>query len=83
MLTKRVLLDAADAERCVSSCHLHISIFESTQPFKRTLMLTLISPLKPAELQVLRSQFEKEGEHVGVQTKFNFAWVGAASRVYI
>ncbi|PMD23360.1 mitochondria fission 1 protein [Hyaloscypha hepaticicola] len=37
-------------------------------------MLTFISPLKPAELQVLRSQFEKEGEHVGVQTKFNFAW---------
>merc|ERR1712225_147003 len=32
------------------------------------------SPLKPAELQVLRSQYEKEGEHVGVQTKFNFAW---------
>merc|ERR1711939_483497 len=31
------------------------------------------SPLKPAELQVLRSQYEKEGEHVGVQTKFNFA----------
>jgi hypothetical protein len=34
MLTKRVHLDAADAERCVSSCHLHISIFDSTQPFK-------------------------------------------------
>jgi fission 1 protein len=33
------------------------------------------SALKPAELQVLRSQYEKEGEHVGVQTKFNFAWV--------
>ncbi|PBP27127.1 mitochondria fission 1 protein [Diplocarpon rosae] len=32
------------------------------------------SPLKPVELQVLRSQYEKEGEHVGVQTKFNFAW---------
>jgi len=32
------------------------------------------SPLKPEELQVLRSQYEKEGEHVGVQTKFNFAW---------
>ena len=30
--------------------------------------------MKPAELQVLRSQYEKEGEHVGVQTKFNFAW---------
>ena len=33
------------------------------------------SPLKPAELQVLRAQYEKEGEYVGVQTKFNFAWV--------
>jgi fission 1 protein len=33
------------------------------------------SPLKPQELQVLRNQYEKEGDHVGVQTKFNFAWV--------
>lgn len=33
------------------------------------------SPLKPAELQVLRAQYEKEGEYVGVQTKFNYAWV--------
>lgn len=33
------------------------------------------SPLKPAELQVLRAQFEKEGDYVGVQTKFNYAWV--------
>ncbi|KAF2456232.1 hypothetical protein BDY21DRAFT_348311 [Lineolata rhizophorae] len=32
------------------------------------------SPLKPAELNVLRSQYEKEGEFVGVQTKFNYAW---------
>lgn len=32
------------------------------------------SPLKPEELQVLRSQYEKEGEYVGLQTKFNFAW---------
>ncbi|KAI9865839.1 MAG: mitochondrial membrane protein [Vezdaea acicularis] len=32
------------------------------------------SPLKPEELQVLRAQYEKEGEYVGVQTKFNFAW---------
>jgi len=32
------------------------------------------SPLKPAELQVLRSQYEKEGEYVGIQTKFNYAW---------
>jgi hypothetical protein len=33
------------------------------------------SPLKPAELQVLRAQYEKEGDYVGIQTKFNFAWV--------
>ncbi|KAK5938775.1 mitochondrial membrane protein [Knufia obscura] len=32
------------------------------------------SPLKPAELQVLRSQYEKEGDYVGAQTKFNYAW---------
>ncbi|KAJ5759578.1 Mitochondrial fission 1 protein [Penicillium odoratum] len=32
------------------------------------------SPLKPAELQVLRTQYEKEGDYVGIQTKFNFAW---------
>ena len=32
------------------------------------------SALKPAELQVLRSQYEKEGEYVSLQTKFNFAW---------
>jgi len=30
--------------------------------------------LKPAELQVLRAQYEKEGDYVGVQTKFNYAW---------
>ncbi len=33
------------------------------------------SPLKPAELQVLRAQYEKEGEYVSLQTKFNYAWV--------
>lgn len=33
------------------------------------------SPLRPDELQVLRAQYDKEGQHVGVQTKFNFAWV--------
>ncbi|CAG8187410.1 unnamed protein product [Penicillium salamii] len=32
------------------------------------------SSLKPAELQVLRSQYEKEGDYVGIQTKFNYAW---------
>jgi hypothetical protein len=33
------------------------------------------SPLKPSELQVLLAQYSKEGEFVGVQTKFNYAWV--------
>ncbi len=32
-------------------------------------------PLNAAELKVLRAQYEKEGEMVGVQTKFNYAWV--------
>lgn len=32
------------------------------------------SPLKPEELRVLRSQYEKEGQFVGLQTKFNYAW---------
>ncbi|PNY25416.1 Mitochondrial membrane fission protein [Tolypocladium capitatum] len=31
-------------------------------------------PLSPSELNVLRAQYEKEGEMVGVQTKFNYAW---------
>lgn len=38
------------------------------------------SPLKPAELQVLRSQYEKEGEYVSLQTKFNYAWVSRRNR---
>ncbi|KAL7269865.1 Mitochondrial fission 1 protein [Rhizina undulata] len=32
------------------------------------------SPLKESELAVLRRQYEKDGEYVGVQTKFNYAW---------
>lgn len=35
----------------------------------------VFSPLKSDELQVLRAQYEKEGEYVGLQTKFNYAWV--------
>lgn len=38
------------------------------------------TPLKPAELGVLRAQYEKEGDMVGVQTKFNYAWVGRSAR---
>lgn len=33
------------------------------------------SPLNQAELDVLRAQYEKEGDMVGVQTRFNYAWV--------
>ena len=32
-------------------------------------------PLNPSELAVLRAQYEKEGDMVGIQTKFNYAWV--------
>ncbi len=31
-------------------------------------------PLKQAELDVLKRQFDSEGILVGVQTKFNYAW---------
>ena len=37
--------------------------------------LSYIRPLRAGELQVLRSQYEKEGMYAGVQTKFNYAWV--------
>lgn len=43
-------------------------------------LTSLNSPLKPEELQVLRGQYEKEGEYVGIQTKFNYAWVCSALR---
>ncbi|KAF4513006.1 hypothetical protein G6O67_000329 [Ophiocordyceps sinensis] len=33
------------------------------------------TPLNPSELNVLRAQYEKEGDMVGVQTKFNYAWL--------
>jgi hypothetical protein len=35
--------------------------------------------LNPAELSVLRAQYEREGDMVGVQTKFNYAWVRPVS----
>lgn len=37
--------------------------------------LSYTRPLRAGELQVLRSQYEKEGMYAGVQTKFNYAWV--------
>ncbi|CDH58200.1 mitochondria fission 1 protein [Lichtheimia corymbifera JMRC:FSU:9682] len=32
------------------------------------------TPLTDAEITVLRRQYEKEGEFVTIQTKFNYAW---------
>ncbi|KAK3368963.1 hypothetical protein B0T24DRAFT_650747 [Lasiosphaeria ovina] len=32
------------------------------------------TPLRDEELEVLRAQYEKEGDMAGVQTKFNYAW---------
>ncbi|KAF3917329.1 hypothetical protein ABW21_db0200441 [Orbilia brochopaga] len=32
------------------------------------------SPLKESELEVLRRQFEREGQYVSIQTRFNYAW---------
>ncbi|KAI1766243.1 mitochondrial fission 1 protein [Hypoxylon sp. FL1150] len=32
------------------------------------------SPLREAELETLRTQYEKEGDMAGIQTKFNYAW---------
>ena len=69
-----ILLDAADADRSV--------IHKALSTFKESLLRVLpSSPLKPDELQVLRAQYEKEGPYVGVQTKFNFAWVSSRRRV--
>ncbi|KAI0380077.1 mitochondrial fission 1 protein [Hypomontagnella monticulosa] len=31
-------------------------------------------PLRAAELETLRTQYEKEGDMAGIQTKFNYAW---------
>lgn len=33
------------------------------------------SPLDPAAFKILKAQYEKEGQYVGIQTKFNYAWV--------
>jgi hypothetical protein len=57
-------LDAADAEAYVQS---HASKMDRNANHSHR-------PLKADELHVLRSQYEKEGEYVGIQTKFNYAW---------
>lgn len=48
--------------------------FKNTHQLSTKLTKSCPSPLRPAELQVLRSQYEKEGEYVSLQTKFNLAW---------
>lgn len=60
--------DAADADRYDAS--------SKSDPGISVLIVELRSPLKSSELKVLRDQYEKEGDYVGVQTKFNYAWVG-------
>lgn len=54
---------------------LYASTSTSGLTFGATDAVDAETPLKPAELGVLRAQYEKEGEMVGVQTKFNYAWV--------
>ncbi|UQC76502.1 mitochondria fission 1 protein [Colletotrichum lupini] len=51
-------------------------VFSSSRPppIPATPDHAISSPLKASELQVLRAQYEKEGDMVGVQTKFNYAW---------
>lgn len=63
---------------------LHLFIWYPTKSSNNTTeqALTYISidaadaelPLSADELRVLRAQYEKEGEYVGIQTKFNYAW---------
>ncbi|KAK5624311.1 hypothetical protein RRF57_000027 [Xylaria bambusicola] len=48
-------------------------LFANTCP-KLTDAVDAETPLREEELQVLRAQYEKEGDMVGVQTKFNYAW---------
>ena len=44
-------------------------------PQESPLLTAYHRPLNASELNVLRAQYEKEGEMAGVQTKFNYAWV--------
>lgn len=55
------------------------ALHPTTKLTTSTVAVDAESPLNPAELQVLRAQYEKEGELVGVQTKFNYAWVSQAA----
>ncbi|KAI8079505.1 uncharacterized protein B0P05DRAFT_540858, partial [Gilbertella persicaria] len=44
------------------------------KPVSTPLIQDAQTPLSPAELEVLRRQYIKEGEYVTIQTKFNYAW---------
>lgn len=71
-----LLPDAADAEAYVPSSLFSRTIRLPSAPPPDILLYH--SSLKPAELQVLRAQYEKEGEYASLQTKFNYAWVSRA-----
>lgn len=53
----------------------HYSIFSGVRELTLKPCTGTNRPLKPEELEVLRNQFEKEGDMVGIQVKFNYAWV--------
>ncbi|RDA95250.1 hypothetical protein CP533_1880 [Ophiocordyceps camponoti-saundersi (nom. inval.)] len=63
-------------------CELHapsssFSLFQNRADQRSPRMIDALdaeTPLNASELNVLRAQYEKEGEMVGVQTKFNYAW---------
>ncbi|KAI8389506.1 mitochondria fission 1 protein [Blakeslea trispora] len=44
------------------------------KPVSTPLIQDAQTALSPAELEVLRRQYIKEGEYVTIQTKFNYAW---------
>lgn len=56
------------------------TLLEAPEDCELTRFVLDVSPLKPAELQILRAQYEKEGDYVGIQTKFNYAWVWSFQR---
>ena len=43
----------------------------------------MCSPLDLSELKVLRDQYQKEGHYAGVQTRFNYAWVGQGNHKFL
>ncbi|KAH8735534.1 hypothetical protein BGZ61DRAFT_526604 [Ilyonectria robusta] len=58
-----------------SIAHARNAIIMELTTTRLTDALDAETPLNASELNVLRSQYEREGDMVGVQTKFNYAWV--------